>query len=294
MYRTLHSSRSQQRLRCTLLVITLVMAEWLLGGRPRDAIAALSFQTDGPTLTVANNLSVPSGDMVTVPIAFRQNGAQVAGLSLSLDFDQTCLAFNPTDGNGDSVPDAISFDMSPQFFPSVSFSTQDTDGEIDFIIADYSPPLTTFADSDMLITIQFTAVCEPTTPAGISSTIGFSTQPTVSFSDANGQDVFGSTTAGSLLILPAGATSQPGDCNADQRIDAGDLAATVLEIFDGDGNAPNAAAGGTFAGSPACDSNEDAAINAGDLSCLVLIIFNGPGACVAGAAAVDKTAQDQR
>jgi hypothetical protein len=69
------------------------------------------------------------------------------------------------------------------------------------------------------------------------------------------------------------------DCNSDLQVDAGDLSALTLEIFDGDGDDPAQAAGGDFAGSPACDANADNTIDAGDLSCTVLIAFEGSGAC---------------
>ena len=59
-----------------------------------------------------------------------------------------------------------------------------------------------------------------------------------------------------------------GDCNADATVNAGDLSALVLEIFNP----------GQF-GNSGCDSNQDSGVNAGDLSCTVLIIFNAPGAC---------------
>jgi plastocyanin len=75
-------------------------------------------------------------------------------------------------------------------------------------------------------------------------------------------------------------TPAPGDCNGDNRVDAGDLSALVLEIFDADGNLPADVPGSTFVGNPiGCNPNEDGVVNAGDLSCAVLIIFNGPGAC---------------
>jgi Tol biopolymer transport system component len=67
------------------------------------------------------------------------------------------------------------------------------------------------------------------------------------------------------------------DCNADTAVDAGDLSALTLEIFDGDGSDPAQTPGGDFAGNPACDANADNTIDAGDLSCGVLIGFAGPG-----------------
>jgi hypothetical protein len=71
-----------------------------------------------------------------------------------------------------------------------------------------------------------------------------------------------------------------GDCNVDGGVDAADVTALVLEIFDGDGNAPVDVPGGSFAGSVVgCNPNGDAAVDAGDLSCEVRAIFEGPGGC---------------
>lgn len=75
-------------------------------------------------------------------------------------------------------------------------------------------------------------------------------------------------------------TSQPGDGNGDGQVDAGDITACVLEIFDGDGAFWLDASGGTFPGTSGCDANTDTTIDAGDLACTVLLIFNGQTACV--------------
>lgn len=70
------------------------------------------------------------------------------------------------------------------------------------------------------------------------------------------------------------------DCNLDFHVNAGDLSAVVLEIFDGDGTLAADTPGATFLGSPdGCDANGDDTVSAADLSCIVLRIFNGPGSC---------------
>ena len=70
-------------------------------------------------------------------------------------------------------------------------------------------------------------------------------------------------------------THDLGACNDDEKVDAGDTTAIVLEIFDGDGTAPPYD-GGTFPGTLGCDANDDGAVDAGDIACLVLIIFGRP------------------
>jgi hypothetical protein len=67
----------------------------------------------------------------------------------------------------------------------------------------------------------------------------------------------------------------PGNCNGDQWINAADLTAISLEIFDGDGNQPWAAFAGTFQGTTGCDANIDGKIDAADMTCAVLIVFGG-------------------
>jgi len=82
-------------------------------------------------------------------------------------------------------------------------------------------------------------------------------------------------------ITPTSPAVQPGDCNADMAIDAADVPALVMEIFDGDGMLPADAPGGTFPGDAVgCNPNGDTAVNAGDLSCETLILFGQPMVCV--------------
>jgi hypothetical protein len=75
-------------------------------------------------------------------------------------------------------------------------------------------------------------------------------------------------------------TPPPGDCNADYAINAADVSAEVLEVFDGDGNLPAGVLGGTFPGHPhGCNPNADGAIDAGDIACTLRLIFDAPGGC---------------
>lgn len=82
-----------------------------------------------------------------------------------------------------------------------------------------------------------------------------------------------------LAVTASPAAIQPGDGNGDGQVDAGDITACVLEIFDGDGAFWLDAPGGTFPGTTGCDANADTTIDAGDITCTVLLIFDGAGAC---------------
>ncbi len=70
---------------------------------------------------------------------------------------------------------------------------------------------------------------------------------------------------------------EPADCNADGNINAADLTALGLELFDGDDNSQwHATGGGSFAGDPyGCNANQDSNIGASDLTCIGIIIFGG-------------------
>lgn len=89
----------------------------------------------------------------------------------------------------------------------------------------------------------------------------------------------GAGSTNQLTVLGDKGITLFGECNGDQIVSAADITAVIIEIFDGDGDDPAAAAGGDFSGTPGCDANEDGTINAADITCVVFIIFDGPGAC---------------
>lgn len=79
--------------------------------------------------------------------------------------------------------------------------------------------------------------------------------------------------------IATGPASYPtGDCNGDNKVDAGDLSAISLEIYDGDGNAVADVGGGSFAGTPGCDADGNGIINDADTTCIQGIIYNNPNA----------------
>ena len=231
-----------------------------------------------PVLEIPDAILAYPNQEVSVPVNFVSNGHDLAAATFSVDFDETCLEFDPTDGDGNGIPDSVTFDVPAGMTASVSYDATDTDGELDFVIMDMFMPFAVFQDGQ-IAEIVFTAKCTPTNDS-IAADVLFSSDPELSFGDSSGRSVEGLGIGGFVEILAVA----PGDANNDGKIDAGDISALVLEIFDGDGTVPGDASGGSYAGCAGADSNQDGRIDAADIVCVVLQIFNGPGACGSGKA----------
>lgn len=232
----------------------------------------------GPLLTLGTAVPGHAGALVALPVAFAANSHAIAQVVFSIDFDQICLAFDPTDADNNGMPDAIHLTLAPGFTGTATVDLTDTAGELDFVVSDMTQPLAPLP-TGVLMTIDFTvrttAACQPTAPATYLAAVNFAADPPASFGSTTGASVPGQTANGSVVIT----AFQPGDCNGDVLVDAGDIAANVLEIFDKDGTFWLDAPGGTFLGNASCDANQDTIIDAGDIACTLLIIFEGTPAC---------------
>jgi hypothetical protein len=171
-------------------------------------LAALLLMTDTqaeasggrPLLDVPERISAVVGESAVVTVHLDGDGEQISGLIFSLDLEPECLAFNTRDANGDGLPDAAQFLLPPQFSPSVEFQPLDSDGELDIVIMDYSPPLAMLPDG-LLVALRFDVVCEPAiTDNSRISSIAFSAFPPVSFGSPSGQSIAGVSDGGSVKI----------------------------------------------------------------------------------------------
>ena len=245
----------------------LVAGAWLADNGAGSAyVFDTNVESGFPTLTIPSQIGTAPATDVEVPINFTGNGSNISSLLFTVDLDESCLDFDPTDADMDGVPDSVTFNLPGDFFGSVAV-TGDPASELDFAILDASVPLATLPD-DTLSTLLLTPNCTPSA-VSIIAPVAFTA---ASFGDTGGQDVIGSSVDGSVEIL-AGSR---GDCNNDDIISAGDLSAGVLETFDGDGTFWLDVPGSTFAGSPVgCDSNADTTVGAGDISCTILLFFGG-------------------
>ncbi len=152
-----------------------------------------------PQLTI-NNAAIDATDgTLQVPVLFNGNGNAIAGMGFSLDYD-TCLVFDAADSDNNGIPDAIT-NLPLGFILQFGHDTNDPDGELDFALYDSTIPLSAFGDG-ILMTIRFgvNASCIPTDGSTRTVTIAFANDPTVSFSNTQGEDVSGTATGGSLTL----------------------------------------------------------------------------------------------
>jgi hypothetical protein len=112
----------------------------------------------------------------------------------SLDYDQSCLRFDP-----EGVPGSLNFTV-PETFAATGFffDARDVDAEIDIVIAAFvskPPPI----PDGVVVEITFGVTCQATS-GDVIATVAFSTEPRASYSDPLAQDVDGWTRDGSVRI----------------------------------------------------------------------------------------------
>ena len=244
-----------------------------------DVFAYDSERTVPTFLSIPGNIPASVGSTVSVPVMFSSNSSHIDTTTFSVDFQEECLSFDATDSNGDGIPDAITFNLNSNFVTTATYNPSDSDGEIDISIYDQVVPRTPIPDGTIL-TMEFfvKATCSALPGASRSARVGFSKDPEPSFGSF-GTSVTGLSLDGFVRIL----AGKLGDCNGDGTVDAGDLSALVLEIFDGDGvlpvDTPNVnPATNVFEGNAVgCNPNQDYIVDAGDISCTVLVIFGHTG-----------------
>jgi hypothetical protein len=152
--------------------------------------------SDGPALAIPDQVPASPGGTVTLPVNFTANGNSIASMIFSVDYDQTWLTFDPTDSDEDGIPDTVTLDIPSAFNASVTFDGGDTEGELDFFIADTFPPLASLPDGAIVsMTLN---VGSP--PSVTEAAVNFSQDPVASFGDTSGQSVPGTTDDGSVLI----------------------------------------------------------------------------------------------
>lgn len=162
----------------------------------------------GPALIIGN-VSALSGSQVAVPIAYQPTNASISSVAFVIDYDQSCLAFNPADGNGNGIPDAITF-FAPAGFTTAATFTGNATGEINVVISHAAQPAPSLPAISPLLSIVFTATCQPAAGGSQVAPVNFGTNPVPSFGSATGASIPGHAVNGSVTVNgPAVPTATP-------------------------------------------------------------------------------------
>ena len=162
---------------------------------PDLAIAAATGQLEGnATVNVFFRPGPPSG-------APEGGSDKIAAVVFSIDYDETRLGFDPSDGNGDGIPDAIIPSVPAAFEMTVFFDPGDTTGELDFVIVDLDGATAILPEGN-LVSITFVSQADIQGTA----TVAFASAPAVSLADNEGAGHFpNEVLSGKVSVFP-----QPG------------------------------------------------------------------------------------
>ncbi len=195
----------RQQLGRLLLLLALLAAVGLPVVRTH---AAPHLQTlDGPVVSLPVRLPAQPGETAVMPVTFDPAGQPVSAAGFSIDYDEACLAFDPTDANGDGRPDAVVVLTPPAFYSWVLFDAGDTDGEIDIALA-YLGSGSIVLAAGTLVEITFTVLCAPQPPASEREiAVRFSTNPAPSYGSPQGMNITpGPAQNGSVLVIAPTST----------------------------------------------------------------------------------------
>ena len=157
-----------------------------------------------PALSIAEVPAQP-GETVSLAIGFSGGGHAIASTAFSIDYDEGCLAFDPADGDGDGLADAITFTLPTAFVASATADAADNDGELDILVADFSLPLAGLPDGP-IASVAFRVTCQPAAETPQRAAVRFAASPAVSFGNTGGSSVAGSTVDGAVLVSAPTAT----------------------------------------------------------------------------------------
>lgn len=157
-----------------------------------------SLVAGGPTLSVPAATRGNFGEIVHVPVSLLSGGAEIAGISFSIEYDDACL---DPDINNDSNPDFLIWSAPPGFATSALLGAA---GRLDVVVVDVSPPISLLPDG-VPVQIGFIGLCAPSPISSSRITpIEFSTLLPPTFSDAFGDDVAGSAQDGAVRLWEGG------------------------------------------------------------------------------------------
>ena len=152
-----------------------------------------------PSLRIPNDISATPGMTVAVPITFDSDGAKISGVSFSLDYDSSCLSFDPVDDDLNGLPDTVSLMLPPEFGRTlVAAAPEGSDREIDVVLADIVLPLASMPDG--VIAAIGLDVANDAACWGATVNVGFWGSSPATYFDTDGEEVAGTMQDGSIGI----------------------------------------------------------------------------------------------
>ncbi|MEM7111118.1 MAG: Ig-like domain-containing protein [Chloroflexota bacterium] len=131
-----------------------------------------------PVLSVADATIDASNGTMSVPVDFVTNGADVASLAFSLDYQESCLSYASYSG------------IPADFSEIINHDGADTDGELDISLFDATVPIGTLSDGTLLsITFNILPACITTDGTTTDAIVGFSSDPAPSLGGTDSGEV---------------------------------------------------------------------------------------------------------
>ncbi|MFN3332829.1 MAG: hypothetical protein ACK47M_09995 [Caldilinea sp.] len=193
--------------RSLLYAVSAIVIMALASLNQTPVVATMTPATSS-VLQIHSNVPVTSQGFALVPVQFISNGLRISGMLFSIDYDHTCLFFDPVDADRNGIPDNLLFNVPNQFSISATFDGSDADGEIDIMIVDYSPPFATFPDQ-IVVTIRLGSSCTPAAGDSVTAHVRFSQSPRPSLSTSSGTAAQGTFIDGSVLITANSPVQTP-------------------------------------------------------------------------------------
>ena len=125
------------------------------------------------------------GDRMIVPIGFTPGVHQISSIVFALEYDPAVAGIDPTDADGNGIPDAIALNLPPEFQAAVIVDA--AAGRLQVMIADVATPL---APLPKQVIAQVTWQVKG--GAVEAANLRFSESIRASFGDINGRSVPGS------------------------------------------------------------------------------------------------------
>lgn len=157
------------------------------------------------TLSIAGDRAARAGTTVQLPITLSTNGARVTAAAFRLHFDPARLSFDPSDHNGDTLPDALTF-AQPPLVSQPLFSVTVHPDALDIAFTDLATPPGSWYDGAFLtVTLR---VQEISGDAPLTTTVAFAQSSPPSLGSATGASLPIQANDGVVQLIPAAPPSR--------------------------------------------------------------------------------------